>query len=308
MVSMRQQLAMLDCRIDAEMAKLARGQPGRARVSRQEAREAAQQRRAVLTQIVEQDVIPALSQRYRGILAASSAGPAIAVAIGPAHVAALANLVLAQDEEAPLAYVDALHRQGVLPESVYLDLLAPAALRLGELWEQDLCDCIQVTIGLWRLQAAMRELSPAFLGDAQTYLTGPRIMLAPLPGEQHDFGLSMVFEFFLRAGWDAWCGTVASSRELAARVSSEWIDVVGLSIARGGQLDAARAEIGAIRRASRNPAIAVLVGGAAVAGHPSIAALVGADAAASDAREAVVQAQGLAARAGEGRRQARGMN
>lgn len=313
MVSMRQQLAMPDRRTDAEMAKLARGQAGRARNGRQAAREAAQQRRAVLTQVIDQDVIPRLFQRCRDALASRDAGhggesAAAVAAIGPAHVAALVDLALAQDEAAPLAFVDAVHRQGVSPETVYLDLLAPAALRLGELWDEDLCDCTQVTIGLWRLQAAMRELSPAFLCESKAYLTGPRILLVPLPGEQHDFGLSMVFEFFRRAGWDAWCGSVISSGTLAARTGAEWVDVVGLSIARGGQLDAARAEIAAVRRASRNPAVGVLVGGPAVAGHPHIAASVGADAAASDARQAVAAAQGLMARLGVGQRQACGTN
>lgn len=306
MVSMRQQLAMLDRRTSAEMAKLARGHAGRVQTSRQEAREAAHQRRAILTQVVEQDVLPQLSQLCRNALASSVAGRngagAAAVLISPEHVAALADLVLAQDETAALAFVDALHRRGAVPEAVYLDLLAPAALRLGVFWEEDICDFTQVTIGLWRLHSVMRELSPAFLAEAGSQLTGPRIVLVPLPGAQHTFGLSMVFDFFLRAGWDAWCGTVASSRELVSKVSGEWVDVIGFSVACDGQLEAARAEIDAVRRASRNPVLGVLVGGPAIVGRPDIASLLGADAAASDARQAIVEAWKLMGRSGAGRR------
>lgn len=305
MVSMRQQLAMLDSRTSAEMAKLARGQANRARTGRQEAREAAQQRRAILTDVVEQDVLPQLSQLCRDALASAGARRPAAgalAAIGPEHVVALTDLVLGQDDSAALAFVDALHRRGAAPETVYLELLAPAALRLGVFWEEDICDFTQVTIGLWRLQAVMRELSPAFLAETGNHLTGPRVVLVPLPGAQHTFGLSMVFDFFLRAGWDAWCGTVATSRELVSKVSDEWVDVIGVSIACDGQLDAARAEIGAVRRASRNPAIAVLVGGPAVIGRPDAAALLGADAAAGDAREAIVEAWKLVGRSGASRR------
>ena len=52
--------------------------------------------------------------------------------------------------------------RGLSVERVYLDLLGPTAQYLGLLWEQDLCDFTDVTVGLGRLQRVMRELSPAF--------------------------------------------------------------------------------------------------------------------------------------------------
>jgi methanogenic corrinoid protein MtbC1 len=165
------------------------------------------------------------------------------------------------------------------------------------MWEEDLCDFTEVTIGLWRLQHALRELRPVFLagtnGEFANPRQGPRILLVPLPGEQHSFGLSMVFEFFCRAGWLASCGAVASSGELATMVRRESFAVVGLSVATMDRLETVASEIRAVRRASRNPDIGVMVGGPAFVDHPEFAALVGADATAIDGRQAVFQAQGL---------------
>jgi hypothetical protein len=48
-----------------------------------------------------------------------------------------------------------------------------------------------------------------------------------------------------------------------------------------------------MRRASRNPALGVLVGGRVFVERPELVALVGADATASDARQAALQAESL---------------
>jgi methanogenic corrinoid protein MtbC1 len=53
--------------------------------------------------------------------------------------------------------------------------------------------------------------------------------------------------------------------------------------------------IGALRAASLNPSIGVMVGGQLFAAHPERAGAVGADATAADASQAVVQAEELVA-------------
>ena len=42
--------------------------------------------------------------------------------------------------------------------------------------------------------------------DATYKEGGRRALLVSVPGEQHSFGVTMVAEFFRRAGWDAWTG------------------------------------------------------------------------------------------------------
>ena len=268
--------AMQEVRSEGDALSIARQQGLRARDQR---------RRAILTRTVRLDVIPRL------VAARAVALPSLVVA--PAHVAELVQLVLARGEPAAIAFVEAMRDKGAVAESLYLDLLAPAARRLGVMWEEDTCDFTEVTVGLWRLQSAMRELSPSFLDQPASRTGGPRVLLAPLPGESHTFGLSMVHEFFRRAGWNAWSGPVGDSAELAAMVRNERVDVVGFSLSCDERLETVYSEIRAVRRASLNPGLSVMVGGPPLVGNPLLAAQLGADGTATDGRQAVAQAQAL---------------
>lgn len=253
-------------------------------------------RRAILTRTVQLDVIPRLLAARTGAITpapALVASPAPALVVAPAHVAELVELVLADGESAAAAYVESMCGNGAGAEAIYLDLLAPAARRLGAMWDEDLCDFTEVTVGLWRLQSAMREFSTSFLDQRTGPTNGPRILLVPLPGESHSFGLSMVYEFFHRAGWNAWSGPVHDSAELAGMVRREHVDVVGFSLACDERLEAAYSEIRAVRRASLNPGLAVMVGGPPFIGNPLLAAQLGADGTATDGRQAVAHARAL---------------
>lgn len=280
--------AIQDYRTEADALGAARQQSTRLHSARQ----GDERRRVILTRTVELDVIPRLLIAHPTPMAlpAPTAADLLVTAV---HVADLVALVLSRGEPEAVAFVEAMHDQGAAPEALYLDLLAPAARRLGEMWENDTCDFTEVTIGLWRLQNAMRELSPSFLRAADTRTNGPRVLLVPLPGEDHTFGLSMVYEFFRRAGWNAWSGPVESSADLRSLVRREWVEVIGFSLACDEKLDVARSEIRAVRRASMNPGLGVLVGGPGFTANPGLAAEVGADGTATDGRQAVLQAQAL---------------
>ena len=93
----------------------------------------------------------------------------------------LAQIIL--DNRAGMAegHIDAQRADGVPQGTIYLDVLARAARRLGEMWDSDLRDFTQVNIGLWRLQQLMYELSPAFQDDAQRGVQIHRAMLVPVP-------------------------------------------------------------------------------------------------------------------------------
>ena len=285
--SMGYPLAIQDFRTEADALGAAHRQSVRLPPARQDA----EQRRSILTRTVELDVIPRLLIAHPPAAAAARTGADLLVTA--MHVTDLVGLVLSRGEPEAVAFVEAMHGQGAAAESLYLDLLAPAARRLGEMWEDDTCDFTEVTVGLWRLQNAMRELSPSFLRSANTRSNGPRVLLVPLPGEDHTFGLSMVYEFFRRAGWNAWSGPVESSADLRGLVRREWVEVIGFSLACDEKLDAVRTEIRSVRRASMNPGVAVLVGGPGFTANPRLAAEVGADGTATDGRQAVLQAQAL---------------
>ncbi|MFZ5558094.1 MAG: cobalamin B12-binding domain-containing protein [Pseudomonadota bacterium] len=250
-----------------------------------------------LTHAIEVEIIPRLILARRALPQPQGLADAALGRNAPSagDITEFTRLVLAHDVGVATAYVEALRGRGVALEAVFLDLLAPAARQLGDLWNDDLCDFTEVTVGVWRLHQVVREFSTGARPDARAGEQGRRALLVALPGEQHTFGLVLLAEFFRRASWDVWSGPVASSGEMLGLVGAEWFGVVGLSISCSGQLQGLAAEIHAIRRASRNRAVGVMVGGSVFIDHPELVALVGADATAVDGRQATAQADSLLA-------------
>jgi methanogenic corrinoid protein MtbC1 len=210
-----------------------------------------------------------------------------------AQVENLLALLLADRTDAVIAHLRSLRDEGSSVEAMYLDILAPMARRLGELWLSDQCDFARVTLGMLGVQQAMRHFSLEFRGKPCATLPQQRALLAAMPGEQHTFGVSMLAEFFRRDGWDVVEDLPQSQSDLLDRVRSQPFHVVGLSLSRDAALGALAGTIRAIRRESCHPAVAIMVGGAAFAGHARRAARVGADATALDPRQAVRQARNL---------------
>lgn len=249
-----------------------------------------------LVRTIEAEIIPRLmlvhsAPRERPRSAAESA-----LRPGAAQVEDFVRVVLAENAGESAAFVAGLRDCGVALDVIYMELLAPAARRLGALWEADLCDFTQVTLGLWRIQQVMYDLSPAFHKDDVAAEGQPRrALLTPAPDSQHTFGLLMVCEFFRRAGWDVVSRTSAREPDLIDAAAEEWFDVCGISIGSECHLASVASVILGIRASSRNPAIVVMVGGPIVIAQPDIANLVGADATSGDALGAVCEAERLVA-------------
>lgn len=254
-------------------------------------------RLALLAKAIEHEIIPRLMLAHR------SPGDCLSLPelaqgsqkVSDSDVEAFARLVLSDDENLAQACIDAMRLKGIPIETIYLELLAPVARHLGHLWEQDLCDFTEVTIGLGRLHQVLRELSPGFhqpLGHAGT---GRRILLLPGPGEQHTFGLVMVSEFFRHAGWDVAGGPWEAGADPVTMVRREWFDVVGFSLGSELYLDELAQCIRLVRKAAVNPRIGIMVGGPIFTLHPEYVSRVGADGAASDGRRAPDIAEQLSA-------------
>lgn len=254
------------------------------------------QRRARLLRTVEADIIPRLL--LAGRAARQEAGGTdthSAAAVAQDDIAELVRLLLEHDTPVALAFVDAVRKRGPGIDSICLELLTPAARRLGELWDQDLCTFMQVTVGLSRLHGVLRELNPAFRspGFTDSRDRGRRALLMPTPGEQHTFGLLMVGEFLRRAGWEVWTDFPGTQTELTTVVAGHWFAVAGFSLGSEARLDTLSASIQALRRASRNRSIGVMVGGPIFLAHPEYVNRVGADTAAADARDAAIRADNV---------------
>jgi methanogenic corrinoid protein MtbC1 len=253
------------------------------------------QRRAAngagLARAIEGEIIPRLVLARR--TAGRDPGHRNHLVLDAGHTEELAELLLRQDGAVALAYVDAIRSEGASLGSIYLDLLAPTARRLGELWHEDRCNFFEVTLGLCALHQVLRSLAPGTMRGSKGASQTKRILLVPAPGEQHTFGLIMVGEFFRRSGWDVQFETPETIADLSRLVRQDWFAVVGLSLGCSTPMKCVAPAILATRRASCNRGLGVMVGGSLINGRPELAARLGADATASDGRQAVVQAEGV---------------
>lgn len=250
-------------------------------------------RMSQLARTIEREIIPRLMLAHRAQAETASRPARAGQPIGPDDVRHFAKVVLSQDEDLAFSSIQAIRARGISIEKIYLDLLAPTARYLGELWDEDLCNFTEVTVGLGRLQRVLRELSPAFGSSVEHPAQGRRVLLLPSPGEQHTFGLVMVAEFFRHAGWDVTGGAWAADADAASLVSAEWFDVVGFSLGAEVHLDALAESIRAVRHAACNRDIAILVGGPIFGVHPEFVKRVGADGMTIDGRQAPALAECL---------------
>lgn len=252
-------------------------------------------RMAKLVRTIEGEIVPrlVLSRRVRvphTVSARERKSPTVL------DIRELVRLLLAHDAPVASAYVEAIRQGGISLEVICLELLAPAARELGLLWEEDECDFMQVTVGLCRLHQVLRVLSAEFRVDECESQPGRRILLAPIPGDQHTFGITLVAQFLRRAGWEVWHEFPSRSTEIIDILRQNSFTVVGLSIGTETRLDDVAALISIIRQFSRNRSIGVLIGGPLLVGRPEIASLLGADATAVDGNEAVLKAQQMCER------------
>lgn len=249
-------------------------------------------RMSQLVRTIENEIIPRLMLAHRVVPetpATVRADPSIA----SADVEHFAKLMLAHDEELSFEAVMAYRARGVSIEKLYLDLLAPVARYLGDLWDEDLCTFTDVTVGLGRLQRVLRELSPAFGSSVDHPAAGRNALLLPTPGEQHTFGLVIVGEFFRRAGWSVSGAGWVQGADAGSLVASEWFDAIGFSLGAEIHLQTLADTIRTIKHESCNREIVVLVGGPLFTQSPAHVEAVGADGMTIDGRDAPLLAERL---------------
>jgi MerR family transcriptional regulator, light-induced transcriptional regulator len=249
------------------------------------------ERLVLLTRAIEGEIIPRLLLAHR--VRSSARREPGGTRISADDIIEFASVLLERDTGVAPAFVESLVREGVTLEAVFLDLLTPAARHLGELWKADLCDFSDVTVGLMRLQQLVRSLSPAFEHEAEPASLDCSFLLAPVPGEQHSFGGLIVGEFLRRDGWRVEELTAPALAEVVGTARGAFFDVVGFSLSCERLLDDLAGAIAAVRKASRNRTVWVMVGGRPFSEHPDLVTRVGADATAIDGPDAVRQARHL---------------
>ena len=257
------------------------------------ARDDLAERQARLAQVVADRIIPQLVRLHTEILPDAPPIEHVVEALAPsiADISGLAHIVLGDDLEAAVAYVLVLRDRGLAMETLYIELLEPAARHLGHLWDNDECDFIDVTLGVARLQKLLATFSGSYMLPGLD--SRRHVLLAMTPGDQHYFGATMVERFLHAAGWSVESAFDKTANEIAAAAGAHWFALVGLTVGSERSLPALAETIALIRQKSRNPVIRIMVGGPVFTANPALALEVGADGTAGNAPTAVLMAQKL---------------
>ncbi|MCW6507300.1 cobalamin B12-binding domain-containing protein [Lichenifustis flavocetrariae] len=245
-----------------------------------------------IRQAVEADIVPRLVQSHDRAYA-----PAAIVPVAAEVIAFVKILLSHQDEATIVAHVAAVQARGVSVDDIYLQLFQPTARYIGELWCDDLCSFIDVTLAVGTMQKLLRMLAPIFHANGRPEDGSRQALIVPLPGDQHTFGLSMVAEFMRRAGWSIWSTPFASIETLSETLGKLYFVLVGYSVSSDERLDELTKVIRQTRRASCNKAIRILVGGPVFVARPDYVTRVGADAMGTDAPHALSLAESFVASA-----------
>ena len=227
--------------------------------------------------MVESEIIPRLMLAHRDNVVSTPVVLEPGQKLGPDMTEAFARMAVTREPDSLVAFVGALLQAGVGLETIYAELLAPAARRLGEYWDEDSASFTDVTVGLGRLQQVVRALGWKSAGEENPATLPRSALFATAPGEQHMFGLFLVEDYFRRAGWRTWVETTASMEALVESVRSHWFDVFGLSASCEIQKGELGRIIRSVRQASRNPDIFIMAGGRLFLDQPDLVTEVGAD-------------------------------
>ena len=262
-------------------------------VAREEAATAG--RGDLLRRTIESEIIPRLMLTCGHPAAAFPERKTTARVVCREDVAEFTQALLDYSPDKAAELVDGLLASGASQHAILLDLFAPSARRLGEMWETDARNFAEVTLAMGALQQTLRKFEIGNEAWTTTYAQPQvrKIFLTPCAGEQHSFSVQLLEAFFSSAGWHVDAHQSYQRRDVEAFMKKRHFDIVGLSVSRDCLLTEVASDIDSIRRKSCNPNLVVLVGGRIFIEHPELVGRVGADATAPDAKAAVALANRL---------------
>jgi MerR family transcriptional regulator, light-induced transcriptional regulator len=181
------------------------------------------------------------------------------------------------------AIVEAMDH-GARAEQIYLEVLTPAMVEIGRLWETAQIGVAQEHLATQITQTVLARLAPS-LEDAAAALSGEgRRRLAVVsgtPGELHGIGARMVADFLEASGWDVLLlGPDAPVGEIVELATARSPDIVALSTSLSFNLLAAGRVFARLRELDAPPLL--VAGGRAYEGQADRALLAGADVFATD--------------------------
>ena len=238
------------------------------------------------------DILPALRERH-GVGRASEGDrvtipsrPRAPVADVPSDIpsaadyAAIGAALVASDpvmwERTKRDVLARLPQRSDLRAAVRANLFVPAARRLGSAWSADEASFVDVTIGMARLQELMDAVPGAPRNGG-----GPRVLLAPTPGDTHVFGLMLLAEELREGGFSVEVMARSNAAAVGRAVAARRADVLGIGVSVARHAGRAAMLVRAARRTAQTSDVRaplVVAGGAAAEGCTPILLAAGVDA------------------------------
>jgi methylmalonyl-CoA mutase cobalamin-binding domain/chain len=173
-------------------------------------------------------------------------------------------------------------------EDILLKLIAPVAHHLDGLWEQDVVDFSQISLGLIRLQQISHQIGQVYQTSSPFDVGRHRMMIAAPPGSQHLLGLSIIAELFRKDGWEVVVEIADTQSALLHTAGKEWFDLIGLSVCLSDQLPLLPELVSQLKQLSKHRNVPIMLGGSAFLNSDIQGLEFGADAILEDATDAVL--------------------
>jgi hypothetical protein len=211
--------------------------------------------------------------------AAQALMQAVSLRLRLAPTAELMRLSLADDAAPWQSIADRLALERPALAALNAAVLAPLSRALGDAWLDDEVGASELLIGLARLQTLLRRVySGSCDPPAGVHRTA---LVASLPREPHVLGVCVAATAFDLIGWRVQCCFPKHLDELLGAVQERSVDVLQLTLSDSLHGEDRMAELAAtvraVRRASVNPQLVVLLGGRAFSEQPGLAVVLGAD-------------------------------
>ena len=240
--------------------------------------------------VVEDHIIPRLVRGSQEDPVLTNTGRDAARMPSEGDVIAFADLAVNTDVKSSLKFIESLIDKDISIESIYLDLISPAAKYLGDMWVEDRVDFSRVSLGASCMQRSLIGLGQRY--ESKHDFTAQRSMLiTAMPGDQHMLGPSIAAEFLRRYGWHAKFIMPNSPDDITNELRQSKFDILGLSLSCDDYLADLEPLITHVRSSAGG--VGILAGGRAVTADPGFVRSAGSDVVALDARDAVVQAKQL---------------
>ncbi len=180
--------------------------------------------------------------------------------------------------------------RGLSRAEIYLDVLAPSQVRLGEMWHEGRINVAQEHLATSITMAVMDYLRQGMTPRAGL---GVRAVVTPVEGDHHSIGARMIADFLAVDGWEVYfLGDGTPAKDLAEFVRQRNADLVAISSTLLEFLPNARLAADAIRELN-SPDPKILLGGASLSGGAADTEALGCDATADNVLDAVAEARRL---------------